>query len=108
MFEKQAQTQNATVEELKRQLALQRSSAAKQLQEVIESQKTEMQRQSVVYERQVEAIRQEMNRVRENEKQRVASIKAKVRKALHRNDKMTTAQNDLQTLTRTFRISTPV
>ena len=96
------------MEELKRQLALQRSSAAKQLQEVIESQKTEMQRQSMVYERQVEAIRQEMNRVKENEKQRVASIKARVRNALHCNAKMTTAQNDLQTLTRTFRISTPL
>ena len=45
---------------------------------MIEAQKTEMQRQSVVYERQVEAIRQEMNRVKEHEKQRVASIKAKV------------------------------
>lgn len=66
------------MEELKRQLALQQQSAAKQLQEVIEAQKTEMQRQSVVYERQVEAIRQEMNRVKEHEKQRVASIKAKV------------------------------
>lgn len=96
------------MEELKRQLALQRSSAAKQLQEVIESQKTEMQRQSMVYERQVEAIRQEINRVKENEKQRVASIKARVRNALHCNAKMTTAQNDLQTLTRTFRISTPL
>ena len=64
------------MEELKRQLALQQQSAAKQLQEVIEAQKTEMQRQSVVYERQVEAIRQEMNRVKEHEKQRVASIKA--------------------------------
>lgn len=67
-----------------------------------------MQRQSMVYERQVEAIRQEMNRVKENEKQRVASIKARVRNALHCNAKMTTAQNDLQTLTRTFRISTPL
>lgn len=116
--EQQSKTNQDALEELRRQYSQQQAASTKQMNELIERcyrvqevtnrHKEEMKHQAEAYEQQANGLRQQVELVNQREKQRVASIKARVHLSEQSDSQMAHAQNDLRTLTQTFRISSPV